>query len=119
MAGQGASLSPHVAEVSQLPAAGRPAVSVLELTIAASSLPSPGMLGFADPYVALFHRLGSNTSWQLLGKTEVLQRSTHPQFTSKFVVPYYFEEARLRRRAWAARRKLAPSSARRPCLLTG
>lgn len=80
-----ATLSPHCTDVAQLPSHGRPSVSVLELTTAASGLPAPGMLGWGDPYLVLFHRLGTNRDWQLLGKTEVLPRTSSPQFTAKFL----------------------------------
>lgn len=64
----------------------------VELTISAKSLLNKDVMSKSDPICLVYIQLPNNSTWQEHGRTEVMKNNCNPEFATKIIIGYRFEE---------------------------
>ncbi|XP_064487021.1 copine-8-like isoform X2 [Ornithodoros turicata] len=74
------------------PAAACAPVTKVEISVSCRQLKDKDFFSKSDPMCVLFMRECDSDSWREVGRTEMIDNCLNPDFVTKFIVDYYFEE---------------------------
>lgn len=74
------------------PAVACAPVTKVEISVSCRQLKDMDFFSKSDPMCVLFMRESDSDRWREVGRTETIDNCLNPDFVTKFIVDYYFEE---------------------------
>lgn len=92
MPGQPMMMHPPLNQMNSLGSMELP-TSTLEIRVRCDNLSDQDVFSKSDPFCVMFQKpRGQNTHWVEIGRTETIMNNLNPEWQTKFVVNYSFEE---------------------------